>query len=164
MGCTTSAEERAAIQRSKQIEKNLKEDGIQAAKDIKLLLLGKCIEQFFANNNKMQFKSHTQTERTLNSENRKQHTELRTFLQADSERKSMCGREKQKTKERNQEIIFIYLCKCNSLLSIARLKEHLRCWNLFMFFMFLCNALIEHDCNYFGLSAQCAMKLCFYDG
>lgn len=42
MGCTTSAEERAAIQRSKQIEKNLKEDGIQAAKDIKLLLLGKC--------------------------------------------------------------------------------------------------------------------------
>lgn len=51
MGCTTSAEERAAIQRSKQIEKNLKEDGIQAAKDIKLLLLGKCIEQF-CNNNK----------------------------------------------------------------------------------------------------------------
>lgn len=41
MGCTTSAEERAALQRSKQIEKNLKEDGIQAAKDIKLLLLGK---------------------------------------------------------------------------------------------------------------------------
>ena len=36
-----SAEERAAMERSKQIEKNLKEDGIQAAKDIKLLLLGK---------------------------------------------------------------------------------------------------------------------------
>ena len=35
-----SAEERAAVARSKQIEKNLKEDGIQAAKDIKLLLLG----------------------------------------------------------------------------------------------------------------------------
>ena len=35
-----SAEERAALARSKQIEKNLKEDGIQAAKDIKLLLLG----------------------------------------------------------------------------------------------------------------------------
>lgn len=35
-----SAEERAAQARSKQIEKNLKEDGIQAAKDIKLLLLG----------------------------------------------------------------------------------------------------------------------------
>lgn len=48
MGCTTSAEERAAIQRSKQIEKNLKEDGIQAAKDIKLLLLGKCtFRRFF---------------------------------------------------------------------------------------------------------------------
>ncbi|KAJ8717980.1 hypothetical protein PYW07_005910 [Mythimna separata] len=39
MGCASSAEERAAIARSKQIEKNLKEDGIQAAKDIKLLLL-----------------------------------------------------------------------------------------------------------------------------
>ena len=41
MGCTMSAEERAAMERSKQIEKNLKEDGVQAAKDIKLLLLGK---------------------------------------------------------------------------------------------------------------------------
>lgn len=41
MGCTASAEERAAAVRSKLIEKNLKEDGIQAAKDIKLLLLGK---------------------------------------------------------------------------------------------------------------------------
>lgn len=40
MGCASSAEERAAIARSKQIERNLKEDGIQAAKDIKLLLLG----------------------------------------------------------------------------------------------------------------------------
>lgn len=40
MGCTSSAEERAAMARSKLIEKNLKEDGIQAAKDIKLLLLG----------------------------------------------------------------------------------------------------------------------------
>lgn len=44
MGCTSSAEERAAIARSKLIEKNLKEDGIQAAKDIKLLLLGKSME------------------------------------------------------------------------------------------------------------------------
>lgn len=41
MGCTASAEDRAAAARSKLIEKNLKEDGIQAAKDIKLLLLGK---------------------------------------------------------------------------------------------------------------------------
>lgn len=43
MGCAMSAEERAALARSKQIEKNLKEDGIQAAKDIKLLLLGEFI-------------------------------------------------------------------------------------------------------------------------
>uniref|UniRef100_A0A8C0GT75 Guanine nucleotide-binding protein G(O) subunit alpha n=1 Tax=Chelonoidis abingdonii TaxID=106734 RepID=A0A8C0GT75_CHEAB len=41
MGCTLSAEERAALERSKAIEKNLKEDGITAAKDVKLLLLGK---------------------------------------------------------------------------------------------------------------------------
>lgn len=40
MGCTMSAEDRLAMERSRQIEKNLKEDGIQAAKDIKLLLLG----------------------------------------------------------------------------------------------------------------------------
>lgn len=44
MGCTASAEERAAAVRSKLIEKNLKEDGIQAAKDIKLLLLGESQE------------------------------------------------------------------------------------------------------------------------
>ena len=41
MGCALSADERAAMARSKLIEKNLKEDGLQAAKDIKLLLLGK---------------------------------------------------------------------------------------------------------------------------
>ncbi|TKS73758.1 Guanine nucleotide-binding protein G(o) subunit alpha [Collichthys lucidus] len=39
MGCTLSAEERAALDRSKAIEKNLKEDGLTAAKDVKLLLL-----------------------------------------------------------------------------------------------------------------------------
>uniref|UniRef100_A0A182NJR0 Uncharacterized protein n=1 Tax=Anopheles dirus TaxID=7168 RepID=A0A182NJR0_9DIPT len=39
MGCAQSAEERAAAARSRLIERNLKEDGIQAAKDIKLLLL-----------------------------------------------------------------------------------------------------------------------------
>ena len=43
MGCTLSAEERAAMERSKAIERNLKEDGIQAAKDIKLLLLGESL-------------------------------------------------------------------------------------------------------------------------
>ena len=40
MGCTMSAEEREAIEKSRQIEKVLKEDGVQAAKDVKLLLLG----------------------------------------------------------------------------------------------------------------------------
>ena len=44
MGFAMSAEERASRARSKQIEKNLKEDGIQAAKDIKLLLLGEIIK------------------------------------------------------------------------------------------------------------------------
>lgn len=45
MGCTLSAEERAALDRSKAIEKNLKEDGLVAAKDVKLLLLGKRREE-----------------------------------------------------------------------------------------------------------------------
>lgn len=44
MGCAQSAEERAAAARSRLIERNLKEDGIQAAKEIKLLLLGECAE------------------------------------------------------------------------------------------------------------------------
>lgn len=44
MGCAQSAEERAAAARSRLIERNLKEDGIQAAKEIKLLLLGESRE------------------------------------------------------------------------------------------------------------------------
>ena len=40
MGCSLSADYRAAMERNRQIEKELKEDGMQAAKDIKLLLLG----------------------------------------------------------------------------------------------------------------------------
>lgn len=46
MGCTMSAEERAALARTKKIDQNLKEDGIRARKDIKLLLLG--IQNFLA--------------------------------------------------------------------------------------------------------------------
>lgn len=48
MGCAMSAEERAALARSRQIEKNLKEDGLQAAKDIKLLLLGKYVDRILS--------------------------------------------------------------------------------------------------------------------
>jgi len=40
MGCNQSAEEKEAAARTKEIEKQLKQDGIEAAKDIKLLLLG----------------------------------------------------------------------------------------------------------------------------
>ncbi|KAI5613868.1 guanine nucleotide-binding protein G(o) subunit alpha [Silurus asotus] len=40
MGCSLSAEEREALDRSKAIEKNLKEDGVTEAKVVKLLLLG----------------------------------------------------------------------------------------------------------------------------
>lgn len=36
-----SAEERLAAERNRAIDKGLKEDGVQAAKDIKLLLLGR---------------------------------------------------------------------------------------------------------------------------
>jgi len=40
MGCNVSTEDRQASERNRAIEKSLKEDGAQAAKDIKLLLLG----------------------------------------------------------------------------------------------------------------------------
>ncbi|XP_066943756.1 guanine nucleotide-binding protein G(o) subunit alpha isoform X5 [Macrobrachium rosenbergii] len=40
MGCTMSAEDRAARARNKEIEKKMKEDANEAAKDVKLLLLG----------------------------------------------------------------------------------------------------------------------------
>lgn len=44
MGCTLSADEKEALNRNRAIEKGLKEDGLQAAKDIKLLLLGKDLD------------------------------------------------------------------------------------------------------------------------
>ncbi|KAK6318853.1 hypothetical protein J4Q44_G00100640, partial [Coregonus suidteri] len=40
MGCTLSAEDKAAAERSKMIDKNLREDGEKAAREVKLLLLG----------------------------------------------------------------------------------------------------------------------------
>lgn len=52
MGCTVSAEERAAIARTKQIDQTLKEEGQKAKRDVKLLLLGKYLFFFFLNKNK----------------------------------------------------------------------------------------------------------------
>lgn len=40
MGCTLSAEDRAALARSKAIDKNLKADSVRAEREVKLLLLG----------------------------------------------------------------------------------------------------------------------------
>ncbi|XP_001641755.2 guanine nucleotide-binding protein G(i) subunit alpha [Nematostella vectensis] len=40
MGCTLSAEDKAAAERSKMIDKNLRADGERAAREVKLLLLG----------------------------------------------------------------------------------------------------------------------------
>lgn len=40
MGCAISADERSAVDRSKQIEKQLRADGEKAAREVKLLLLG----------------------------------------------------------------------------------------------------------------------------
>uniref|UniRef100_A0A670YG05 G protein subunit alpha i1 n=1 Tax=Pseudonaja textilis TaxID=8673 RepID=A0A670YG05_PSETE len=40
MGCTLSAEDKAAAERSKMIDRNLREDGEKAAREVKLLLLG----------------------------------------------------------------------------------------------------------------------------
>lgn len=59
MGCAQSAEERAAAARSRLIERNLKEDGLQAAKDIKLLLLGKLSHIYFRMNEYVDDESST---------------------------------------------------------------------------------------------------------
>ncbi|XP_046896559.1 guanine nucleotide-binding protein G(i) subunit alpha [Hypomesus transpacificus] len=40
MGCTISAEDKAAVERSKMIDRNLREDGELASREVKLLLLG----------------------------------------------------------------------------------------------------------------------------
>uniref|UniRef100_A0AAR2JSW8 Guanine nucleotide binding protein (G protein), alpha inhibiting activity polypeptide 3 n=1 Tax=Pygocentrus nattereri TaxID=42514 RepID=A0AAR2JSW8_PYGNA len=40
MGCTLSAEDKAAVERSKEIDRNLREDGEKASREVKLLLLG----------------------------------------------------------------------------------------------------------------------------
>lgn len=47
MGCTVSQEDKAAAERSKIIDKSLREDGEKAAKEVKLLLLGKQTFLFF---------------------------------------------------------------------------------------------------------------------
>ena len=41
MGCAVSSEDRAAAERSKQIDKTLRADGEKASREVKLLLLGK---------------------------------------------------------------------------------------------------------------------------
>ncbi len=41
MGCTISQEDKVAAERSKMIDKNLKADGERAAREVKLLLLGR---------------------------------------------------------------------------------------------------------------------------
>lgn len=43
MGCALSKDEREALDKSRNIDKKLKEDGVQAAKDVKLLLLGESV-------------------------------------------------------------------------------------------------------------------------
>uniref|UniRef100_UPI00358EBCA7 guanine nucleotide-binding protein G(i) subunit alpha-1-like n=1 Tax=Myxine glutinosa TaxID=7769 RepID=UPI00358EBCA7 len=40
MGCSISSEDKVAVQRSKQIDKNLRQDGDKASREVKLLLLG----------------------------------------------------------------------------------------------------------------------------
>lgn len=41
MGCTISSGEKEAVERSKKIDKTLRADGEKAAREVKLLLLGK---------------------------------------------------------------------------------------------------------------------------
>lgn len=45
MGCTVSQEDKAAAERSKMIDKNLREDGEKAAREVKLLLLGEYLSK-----------------------------------------------------------------------------------------------------------------------
>jgi hypothetical protein len=40
MGCVSSSDDKAAMERSKAIDKNLRADGEKAAREVKLLLLG----------------------------------------------------------------------------------------------------------------------------
>jgi guanine nucleotide-binding protein G(k) subunit alpha len=42
MGCTISSENKAAIERSRKIDRDLKTELAQQAKQVKLLLLGNC--------------------------------------------------------------------------------------------------------------------------
>ncbi|MGH0191329.1 UNVERIFIED_CONTAM: hypothetical protein FKN15_060302 [Acipenser sinensis] len=46
MGCTISTEDKAASERSKMIDKNLREDGEKAAREVKLLLLVSFLEHY----------------------------------------------------------------------------------------------------------------------
>ena len=48
MGCTASAEDKSASDRSKQIEKELRADGEKAAREVKLLLLGTIIISYIS--------------------------------------------------------------------------------------------------------------------
>lgn len=45
MGCTISSGEKEAVERSKKIDKTLRADGEKAAREVKLLLLGKYIRR-----------------------------------------------------------------------------------------------------------------------
>lgn len=41
MGCTLTAQDKVAQERSKHIDRNLRDDGDKASREVKLLLLGK---------------------------------------------------------------------------------------------------------------------------
>jgi guanine nucleotide-binding protein G(i) subunit alpha len=45
MGCAVSSDDKAAVERSKQIDKTLRADGEKAAREVKLLLLGKWVRE-----------------------------------------------------------------------------------------------------------------------
>ena len=45
MGCTMSAEDRAALDKSREIDQMLRREGEKAAREVKLLLLGELAKQ-----------------------------------------------------------------------------------------------------------------------
>lgn len=67
MGCTLSAEDKAAVERSKMIDKNLRADGERAAREVKLLLLGKSFEKEKISNSTARENQTTFSRRVENS-------------------------------------------------------------------------------------------------
>uniref|UniRef100_A0A673H788 Guanine nucleotide-binding protein G(i) subunit alpha-1 n=1 Tax=Sinocyclocheilus rhinocerous TaxID=307959 RepID=A0A673H788_9TELE len=57
MGCTLSTEDKAAVERSKMIDRNLRDDGEKAAREVKLLLLGYILYSLYSTSQNLHIKN-----------------------------------------------------------------------------------------------------------